>query len=358
MTEATTATEEPAEPSALRAALWRRLIRNPLVWAAVCFALTVPWFAAGQGMEFVPYLLMLVGGWLCGFSFVNLTFRIRPERDGAILHVVGAVVAGALVWFMVDVGQPLLETAPEPIKIAFIIAQFATIPAAGWIWLGLLSRITSAVGRPSKKRPARVTPEWVRAETGRGSEVRFTAVPMTMRALTTAIVLIVMVVGAVAVVALIAVTEYVVQLGPRFAIFLVGVVFALPAYFIYMAVVQRRTLDCTIGFGDDRLWLRTDASATGAIGASTTIVKFDELDELVWRCNSDYARVELRGANLDVSLITGIAKGRRGFTAELPALPRRVLGRLADLGFELERSKRDEVLTFRRPPTSSVEPAA
>ncbi|MFE6964731.1 hypothetical protein ACFVAJ_06445 [Agromyces sp. NPDC057679] len=340
MTGATTSVGDPAETPVVRSALWRRLAGSPLVWAAVCFALTVPWFAAGQGMEFVPYLLMLVGGWLCGFSFVNLTFRIRPERDGVILHVVGAVVAGVFLWVAIELSRPLLETAPEPLKIAFLIVQFAAIPAAGWIWLGLLSRITSAVGRPSKKRPSPVAPEWVRAETGRGSEVGFTAVPMTMRALTTAIVLIVVVVGAVAVVALIAVTEHVVQLGPRFAIFLVGVVFALPAYFIYMAIVQRRTLDCTIGFGDDRLWLRTDAS--------TTIVKFDELDELVWRCRSDYARVELRGANLDVSLITGIAKGRPGFTAELPALPRRVVGRLTDLGFALERSKRDEVLTFRR----------
>ncbi|MFF2273659.1 hypothetical protein ACFVTX_15385 [Agromyces sp. NPDC058136] len=334
------------------------MLRSPLVWAALCFALTVPWFVTGQGMEFVPYVLMLVGGWLCGFSFVNLTFRMTPERNGVIVHVIGAVVAGALVWLMVDVGQPLLETAPEPIKIAFIIAQFATIPAAGWIWLGLIHRITWAVGRPSKKRPARVTPEWVRAETGRGSEVRFTAVPMTMRALTTAIVLIVAVVGAIAVVALIALDDYIMQLGPRFAIFVVGVVLALPAYVIYMAIVQRRTLDCTIGFGDDRLWLRTSSGAATATEPSATVVKFDQLDELVWRCRSDYARIELRGANLDLSLITGISKSRPGFTSELPELPRRVRGRLVDLGFELDRSKRDEVLTFRRATTPSAEPAA
>lgn len=315
------------------------MLRSPLAWAAVCFVLTVPWFVAGQGMEFVPYLLMLVGGWLCGFSFVNLTFRMTPERHGVIVHVIGAVVAWAFLWVAIDLGRPLLETAPEPLKIAFMIVQFAAIPAAGWIWLGLIHRITWAVGRPSKKRPARVAPEWVRAETGRGSEVRFTAVPMTMRALTTAIVLIVVVVGAVAVVALIAVTEHIVQLGPRFAVFLVGVVFALPAYVISMAIVRRRTLDCTIGFGDDRLWLRT--------GESTTVVKFDDLEELVWRCKSDYARIELHGAGLDISLMTGVAKSRPGFTGELPALPKRVLGRLADLGFELERSKRGEVLTFR-----------
>ncbi|GAA1780274.1 hypothetical protein GCM10009748_11900 [Agromyces lapidis] len=332
--------ERPAESPAIRAALPLRLLRSPLVWAAVCFALTVPWFAAGQGMEFVPYLLMLVGGWLCGFSFVNLTFRIAPERDGVILHVIGAVAAAAFLWFAIELGRPLLETAPEPLKIAFVIVQFAAVPAAGWIWLALLSRITSAVGRPSKSKPAPATPEWERAEHGRGSEVRFAAIPMTMRALTTAIVVIVVVVGAVAAAALIAAGDVIYLVGARLAIIIVGVAFALPAYFAYLAVVRRRTLDCTIGFGDDRLWLRTDAS--------TTVVRFDDLDELVWRCRSDYARVEVRGAGVDVSLIAGAARSRPGFTSELPALPRRVLGRLRDLGFELERSKRDEVLTFRR----------
>lgn len=318
----------------------RRVLRSPLVWAALCLALTVPWFVAGQGMELVPYLLMLVGGWLCGFSFVNLTFRMSPPRNGVILHVIGAVAAGAFLWLTIEVGRPLLEAATEPLKISFIIVQFAAIPAAGWIWLGLLSRITSAVGRPSKKRPARVAPEWVRAEHGRGSEVRFAAVPMTMRALTAAMLAITVVVGGIAIVALIAAGDLVYAVGARLAIVIVGVVFALPAYFAYLAIVRRRTLDCTIGFGDDRLWLRT--------GASTTVVKFDELEELVWRCRSDYARVEVRTASLDVSLIVGAARALPGATAELPALPRWVLGRLGDLGFELERSRRGEVLTFRR----------
>lgn len=335
-------------PTASPAPRWRRLVGSPLAWAAVCLALAAPWAIAGQATELIPYLFMIVGGWLCGFSFVNATFRMRPPRRGVIAHVIGAVVAAAFVVVAVEYGGSTLAAMPEALPTAlresmrsmFVIVQFAVIPAAGWIWLGLFSRVSSAVGGSTKKAPVPTAPEWERAEPGPGSEVRFAAVPVTMRALTTVIVVIVIVMGGVAAVALVAAGDLVYALGARLAIIIVGVVFALPAYFAFVAVARRRTVDCTMGFGNDRLWLDT--------GASTTTVMFRDLERLVWRCRSDYARVELRGGGLDVSLVTGIAKPPAGMAAELPALPRRVLGRLRDAEFTVERSRRGEVLTFRR----------
>ncbi|KQZ11233.1 hypothetical protein ASD23_03875 [Agromyces sp. Root1464] len=317
----------------------RRLVGSPLVWAAICLALVVPWGLAGQATELIPYLLMLVGGWLCGFSFVNATFRMTPVRRGVIVHVIGAIVSAAFVVTAVEFGGALLATTPELVRISFLIMQFAAIPAAGWIWLGLISRVSSIVGT-SKAKAALTTPEWVRAEHGHGSEVRFSAVPITMRALTTAIVVIVVVMGGLAAAALVAAGDLVYAFGPRLTVIGIGVVFALPAYLAVLAVVRRRTVAGVIGFGNDRLWL--------SIGSTTTIVAFRDLERLVWRCRSDYARIEVRGAGLDVSLVTGIAKPVPGTTAVLPALPRRVLGRLQDEGFTLERSRRGEVLTFRR----------
>lgn len=327
------------ETAAARAPRRRRLVGSPLAWAALCLALAVPWALAGQAMELIPYLLMLVGGWLCGFSFVNATLRMTPKRRGVVVHVIGAVASAALVVSAVEYGGPLVATAPEWARISLVIVQFAAIPAAGWIWLGLIGRVSAAVGT-SKAQPAPTAPEWVRAEHGHGSEVRFSAVPIAMRTLTTAIVVIVVVMGGLAGLALVAAGDLVYALGARLTIIVIGVVFALPAYFAFLTVVRRRTVSCTIGFGNDRLWLRT--------GPTTTIVAFRDLEQLVWRRSSDAARVEVRGAGIDVSLVTGMAKPATGTTAELPALPRRVLGRLQDEGFTLERARRGEVLTFRR----------
>ncbi|MGH3704109.1 MAG: hypothetical protein ACRDT9_05720, partial [Agromyces sp.] len=319
-------TAVPGAPTTTRAPYWRRLVGSPLVWAAACLALAVPWAMSGRATELIPYLLMLVGGWLCGFSFVNATFRMTPVRRGVIAHVIGAIASAALVVVAVEYGGPLLATAPEWMRISLVIVQFAAIPAAGWIWLGLISRISAVVGT-SKAKAAATTPEWVRAERGNGSEVRFSAVPITMRAITTAIVVIVVVMGGFAGWALVAVGDLVYSLGPRLTIIVIGVVFALPAYLAFLAVVRRRTVAGLVGFGNDRLWLGT--------GSSTTTVAFRDLEQLVWRRSSDAARVEVRGGGIDVSLVTGIAKPAPGATAELPALPRRVLGRLQDEGFAL-----------------------
>ena len=269
-------TASPAAAIAARAPRWRRLVGSPLVWAAICLALVVPWALAGQATELIPYLLMLVGGWLCGFSFVNATFRMTPVRRGVIVHVIGAIVSAALVVSAVEYGGSLLATAPEWMRISLVIVQFAAIPAAGWIWLGLISRVSSIVGT---SKPAATTPEWVRAEHGHGSEVRFSAVPISMRALTTAIVVIVVVMGTLAGAALVAVGDLVYAFGPRLTIIVIGVVFALPAYLAVLAVVRRRTVAGVIGFGNDRLWLST--------GSTTTIVAYRDLERLVWRCRSD-----------------------------------------------------------------------
>jgi hypothetical protein len=64
----------------------------PLVWALVCGALALPGYLAGDP-GFLPFLFTLIGGWLCGLSFVNATLRM-PARRGLIMHIAGAVGAG------------------------------------------------------------------------------------------------------------------------------------------------------------------------------------------------------------------------------------------------------------------------
>ncbi|MDQ0649072.1 hypothetical protein QFZ53_003268 [Microbacterium natoriense] len=287
----------------------------------------------------VPLLLMLVGGWCLGFAFVNLTFRMR--RNGLFLHIAGAVVISAEGFAMIEFGGPLLAALPEPVGAALIVVQMAGITAVAWIWLGLLSRVTDALTRRERRNaPTRTTPQWERDEGGDGSFVSVRAIRLRMRQVTVAIVGVVLAVSGFGIALLIAFDDAVSHLGARLSIVLIGIVLGLPAYAALSTVLRRRTEECTIAFGNDEVRL--------TVGESSSVIRFSDLEHLRWRGGSDYARVELRGRGVDLSLFIGLAKPAPGRTAELPPLPRRVFTRLERVGLVVTRSRRGDVVTFSR----------
>lgn len=186
-----------------------------------------------------------------------------------------------------------------------------------------------------------MAPEWEREESGDGSIVRFPAVELRLRTLTQAIVGITVVGGLLGVALVIALDDIVMRMGPRMMILFLGITVALPVYLVFTAILRRRTVPCTVAFGNDELRV--------GVGDELHRIAFRELEFLRWRCRSDYARIEVRGAGADLSLFAGLAKPPRGFSAELPALPRRVYRRLELAGFTLEKARRGEVITFRGP---------
>jgi len=335
-------TAETDAEKRVRTTVTRHLVRNPLVWGAVLLLAAIGFTLAGDDLSFFPLLLMLVGGWCFGFAFVNATMGMVPARNGVILHVGVAVVLGALVAFVIEFGGDLLDPFPEAVRGIAVVLQLAAIPAVGWIWLGVLSRVTDLLSRrDAKKRPVPVTPEWEREESGDGSIVRFPGIELRMRALTQAIVAVVLVAGLAGVALLIAFDDITMRMGPRIAILLLGIVIGLPAYLVFTAIVRRRTEACTVAFGNDELRVR--------VGDAMHRIPYRELDFLRWRCRSDYARIEVRGgAGVDLSILAGLAKPPRGLSAELPALPRRVYRRFELAGLSVEKSRRNEVITFRR----------
>lgn len=344
-------TEEAAVEARVRTKVTRALVRNPLVWGAVLLLVAIGFTLAGDDLSFFPFLLMLVGGWCFGFAFVNATLGMVPARNGAILHVGVAVVLGALVAFVIEFGGDLLDPFPEWVSGVAVVLQLAAIPAAGWIWLGVIGRITDLFARrDAKKRPPLVSPDWEREASGDGSIVRFPAIELRLRTLTQAIVAIVVVVGLFGVAILIALDDIVMRMGPRIAIVLMGIVVGLPVYLVFTAILRRRTQACTVAFGNDELRVR--------VGDELHTIPFRELEFLRWRCRSDYARIEVRGAGVDLSLFAGLAKPPRGVSAELPALPRRVYRRLELVGLALENTRRGEVITFRGPSEPASRPPA
>lgn len=316
---------------------WRRLLGSPLVWASVCAAIALPWFVSGAGMEFFPFLLAIVAGWACGFSFVNATGRAVRMRRAVALHVFGAVASAALVVVGAEFGGPFAAALPEPLGAVVLFLQFAAIPAAGWVWLALLARLVEAVGRRSPHRVP-VVPAWERE--GDAAMVRFAAVPMRSRTLSLLIGVTAAVGGALAFALLVVLDDAVLRLGARLSIILVGVLIALPLHLLIASRLRRLTRPCWVRLDGERLEI--------GVGGVRHGVPLRELEVLVWRPRSEYARVEARGGGLDVSLVVGVARTPNGVAAELPEPTRHVRRTLEDAGLRLERAPGGRVLAFRR----------
>lgn len=334
-------TEDTVADAGLRAAVTRNMVLVPLGLGTVLLLAAVGFTVAGDDLSFFPFLLMLIGGFCFGFAFVNATLRMVPARSGAMLHIAAGIVLGALMIFMTEYGGDLLASLNEQARGVVLVLQMAAIPATGWIWLGLISRVTTRISRrDAKKRPPPVTREWVRDDSGDGSVVRFPGIPMRMRTLTWAIATVTVTAGLACLALLIAFDDIVMRAGARLAIIVLGVLVALPLYLLFTAIVRRHTEACTVVFGNDELRVR--------VGAADHAVAFQELEYLCWRARSEYARIEVRGAGIDLSLIAGLAKPPRGFSTELPELPRRVSRRLELAGFIIAKTRHGEVITFRR----------
>ncbi|UPL17132.1 hypothetical protein [Microbacterium aurugineum] len=339
-------TEDTAADARVRATVTRKLVRNPLVWGAVLLLGAVGCTLAGDDLSFFPYLLMLVGGWCFGFAFVNAALAMVPARNGAMLHAGVALVLGALVAAVVEFGAELREPLPEAVRRVALVLQLAVVPAVGWIWFGLLSRVLALIPpRDAKKRPRLATPYWERDECGGGTLVRFVAIPLRMRSLAQAIVAIVVVGGLLGGGLLIALDDIVMRMGPRIAVVLLGLVLGLPVYLLFMAMLRRRAVQCSVAFTDDEVRVSVDDT--------THRIPFPAIEFLRWRCRSDYARIEVRGGGADLSLFAGLATQPGGLSAELPALPERVHRRLERTGLIVETARRGEVITFRRPGPSA-----
>ncbi|MCC9067764.1 hypothetical protein [Arthrobacter cryoconiti] len=321
------------------APLWRRLLRQPLLWAALCVGLALPWYFTENALELPPFLLTLVGGWLCGFAFVNFTFAMKNVKYGLLVHLVGAAIFGLILRLGTLVSGSMRAHLPQPVLALSYLVILGSIPAAGWVWLGLLSRVTSARWFvPRKEKPVRIAPAWEFRTTHRF--IRFSAIRMPLRTLGWIIAAVVVVLGSVTTITLIA-TDLIryISSGTLF-VFLFGTAIALPAYFILTTLLKRKTVTCTVEFAPDHM----------QIDAGTEIIRLGlaDLDRFLWRCESDYARLEVRGGGHDISLITGIARVPSTVLPELPKLPGEIARRLAAAGLVQQRTRRVGVTVFTR----------
>ena len=330
----------PADPEPVRpepGPVWRRILHLPLFWALVCGALAVPGYLGGD-FEFLSFLLTLVGGWLCGFSFVNATLRM-PDRRGLIVLIAGAVGAGLVLWLLIEAVPALLAPKPNPARAFLAVLQMAAVPAASWVWLALIGRVTAMIGaRDAAKAPS--APQWEAAE--RGSLARFRAVPLGNRALVFWCILTAAVVTILILVVLIVTGGTILNVGPKLFLLLYVAVPGLPAYLLMSWLLRRRAVDCAVRFDADRLRIEVEGVEQG--------IRYRELERLIWRAEGDFARIEARGSGVDRTLIVGIARKPGGTAAALPTLSRRAVRLLEEAGLTARTLRGGRALIFERMP--------
>jgi hypothetical protein len=329
-------TETVPEERASRS-LAGRVLGNPWLWAALLLGASVPLVIADPQIGFVAFVLAVVGGCLCGAGFVGATLRIRRRGLGALAHGIGAVLAGVLLWAMVSFGAGLADVLNDPARAAFAVAQFASAPAAGWIWITLIGRVSALVSSRAQQVAPPAGPAW--EHEGKESLLRFPAVPLRMRTLGLAIAAVVVVFGGIAATLLILTGDLAERLGPRLVIIVVGAGLALPGYLLLKALLHRRTVACEAWIGPERLRVRAGATALDA--------SFHEIDLLRWRCDGDYARLEVRSGGRELSLVAGMARVPKGTAPTIPPLPAIITRRLEASGLSSSRS-RQGLTTFRR----------
>lgn len=334
----------PTDPEPVRpepGPVWRRVLHLPLFWALVCGALALPGYLGGH-LEFLSFLFTLVGGWLCGFAFVNATLRM-PARRGLIAHIAGAAGAGLLLWLLAEAAPALLAPQPTPARAFLAVLQMGAAPAAGWVWLGLISRVTAMIGaRDAAKAPP--APLWEAAD--RGSLARFRGVPLTTRALVLWCVLTTAVVAGMVLAILIVTGATILNVGPKLFLLLYVVVPGLPAYLLMSWLLRRRAVDCAVRFDADRLRIEVAGAEQG--------IRYRELERLVWRAEGDFARIEARGSGVDVTLIAGIARTPGGTVPALPTLSRRVVQLMEEAGLRSRTLRGGRALIFERVPAVRV----
>lgn len=260
-------------------------------------------------MDLVPFLLLIVAGWLAGHVVVGALALI--ERSGVRLlgHLAVALVFVALAVLVFPRWGAILDPLPPIARDASYMLGMAAIPMMGWVWLALIGLITTHVASPAKEAHG---PSW------EANLVRFAAVSAPMRALTKATLVAAGVAGVATLVAVM-LWQPLIHGGPRVLVFLVALV-GMPIYAVLKRRLVRDTVPCSVRIAPHELII-TSAKISERYG-------YREIDRLIWQTTGEYARLEIGGGGRSTSLLVGIARREPGILPTLPPLSgkfRRVL---------------------------------
>ncbi|MGK9147432.1 hypothetical protein KXS11_07400 [Plantibacter flavus] len=341
-----------ARPASERRGVLARLLREPWVYAVLCFVAASWWVVRGEAIDLVPMVLALIAGGCVASSVLGFVQRPQHPALGWTVHVLIVVVLGTVIVLMIefDVLTPLFAAAPRWMVGALGFLLFAALPCAGMLALALLWRIGQLAMSSSSARTTAAASEsaavlaqrqrWRRDRDGYALTVR--AAGWSKRASLTVIVIASVIGVGVYLPAVFALDDA----GFRGVGFLVllAPIFILPLA-LASSWLARRASDVTIRLDTDSIAL--------VRGGRVERVPLAEVVEFVWQRTGWNARAEVRSADRTLEVLVGLGSSdgwtKPRTTELLTRLPDSFERALAASGLlEQPRRRADAPLRYRR----------
>ncbi|MFZ4893296.1 hypothetical protein ACL9RL_02470 [Plantibacter sp. Mn2098] len=327
-------------PAAARSRL-RSLLSHGSLYAVVCWLAAAWWLARGEAAEFVPFLLALLAGVLCGTDFVDALQRFDRLRTRLLVHAgVVIAVAAALAWSTASVGlATLFRLEPPLLSGTFFFLFIAALPFTAWSGLALFTHITWEL---IDRRPMieSATPEW-NGERGVYT-LKIRAVPMST---TTGLVILTAgcLLGGGAYLSAVVALQHI-----GFGIGTGVLVLLSPIFLVVVAatqwLVRRRAVEHTV-----RL---TTSIIDLAAGTNTMVAPLTAVRSVRLRPRGLLARIEYETADGRRTLLVGMGHPsnwmRRDERPLIPRFPKRIVDLLEHSGLSADESAAPKELRFIR----------
>lgn len=297
----------------------------------------------GPDLALGGYLMALLAGWLAAFALIGGVRRIEPQRLSMAVHVALGVAMGLLL-YLLTARNGLRATLPSHLKPAFLVLQLGAVPAAGWVWMTFIGRISGAVKADSDRRAAQLKePEWVKE--GDAWCLHTPAVPVRRRTLYGIVAALFVLGTAVFCGFLLFFYDRALRMSPMLMLLVLGWTVGMPVYLLLGVWARRRTVLLTLRVTAQR-WrvLRADGG-TPLVDAPLASIR-----RLQWAGRSSPTRVALQTDDgVDIVLLIGMARHDRGAASTLAPLPQELIRLLRGLGVEVASPRsQKEALTVAR----------
>ncbi len=295
----------------------------------------------GTDLDFAGFLLCLIGGWLVAHAVVCGLMAMRSPGLSFGLHVgVAAAAAAALSLLTRGVIPDIVDAS------ATGAISFAAVPAAGWIWLTLIGRVSGLVRADSARRAARLaSPDWTR--TNDVWELRLPVVALRLSTYRGVIGILFAIAAGVLSVFVVGFSDVAMRMSPLMIVVVLGWLVGLPISGAILLIARARTVDALVRVTRGRLVV--ERMTDGKTDAMRIVdLALAEVHALRWAARDAPTRIEVRpmvGAGL--VLLFGLARRPAGLAATLPALPTGLRRRLEEAGLSARASRGRDARGFR-----------
>lgn len=307
----------------------RAALGTAATWGFVCWLAALPWTLGGFEFGFPPFLLALVAGGLCAFSFTNWVLSFSSRRIAWTLRM-GMLLAITVTFVTLTAVLKLIKPLPDWASRQLFFLMIAFGPFSAWVlkmelylfidWLGVhagawLRRLRLL----PKEQPDPVAPRWA-INKARPAVLEVHALRWSMRALTASIVAVTLLGSGMSLAILISLDLHGRRVPLALAVIVCAVIGLALAYLFLTHLRSRR-----------RRWkIMIDAAGISvACTHQSWVFPWGELTRVELRQNTDYARLVVASASQRISLLTGIVTRQ---PCHLPPFPKEVQRRLRSSG--------------------------